>query len=138
MEVVDDLQNVIVDEHDSPVQGEEVTITRCGQLEFRKKKPKTEKTSIKGDKTEQDKELDNTSNDQTSSSHNDSLSHKKDREDRGINKDPHHKAPKRPPPPRPSSRQDPPQVILKGRGAMKYREHHSSRRNKSPDYGRLR
>jgi hypothetical protein len=138
MEVIDDLQDVIVDENDSPVQGEEVIITRCGQLEF-KKKPKTEKPAIKGyEEEEKDKELDKPSDDRISSSHNDPLTQKKeDKIDRDDNKDPQHaaqhKKPRLPPRPRSSSRQDAPQVILKGRGAMKYKEHHSS-----PDYGRLR
>ncbi|KAA8900770.1 hypothetical protein TRICI_006149 [Trichomonascus ciferrii] len=140
MEMIDDLQNVIVDENDSPVQGEEVVITRCGQLEF-KKKPKKEKLSIKGDK-----ELEKSSEDQIppSSRDPDPSAQRKGQIDQNDNKDPHrtgqHGKTQQPSRPRrrSASRQDVPEVILKGRGAMKYKEHHSSRRNKSPDYGRLR
>lgn len=45
MEVLEKLGNVLVDGNDTPLANEEVVITRCGELEFRKKNKKVKESS---------------------------------------------------------------------------------------------
>lgn len=49
MDVIDKLRDVIVDENDTPIANEEVVITRCGELEFKKSKKKVKPDAVESE-----------------------------------------------------------------------------------------
>lgn len=126
MDVIDDLQGVIVDDSDTPLHGEDVMITRCGQLEFRQKNKKPEPV----EKTE-DKPIITTEPEPVEAA--DTTTKPKPPEN--------HPPRRRIPPPRRRPDDQFSSIVLKGRGAMKFHEKnrdndHSTKRGR--DDGRLK